>query len=293
MIRRFTPLVFLAILVWTALAQTESPKTVSQADANAHLVTSVDPITPPLAKAARIGGTVKIHIVISPDGNVATTKLISGHPMLAPAAMQAVKEWKYKPFVEGGTAISVATDVEINFQGGMPQSETEIRNKYFPLEEECRKLIHDGNFTEAEQKCRQAVELSNQLPKEVVLERSGALTQLAHSIYLQGRFSDSIPIYQDALDLDKGYRKSNDADLASDYANLGRAYAKAGDLSRADPLFATSVSTFEAAILNLPSMKENYTARLRRTLNEYAALKESENQSQAAEDLRNKAASLQ
>ena len=213
--------------------------------------------------------------------------------MLTPAAIRAVKTWKYKPFVENGASVAVATDVEIEFPGGMSQNEIDVRNRYFPIEDECRKLIHDGKFEDAEEKCRQAVELSNELPKEVVLERSIALTMLAHAIYMQGRVAEAIPLYENALALDRGYLKADDADLATDYANLGRAYAKTGELSKADTLFAISVTTFEAAIKSLPSMKENYTARLKKTLNEYAFLKQSAGQSKAADDLRNEAAALQ
>jgi tetratricopeptide (TPR) repeat protein len=139
---------------------------------------------------------------------------------------------------------------------------------------------------------REAVEISNELPKDVILERSSARSLLAHSILNQGRIKESIPLYEEALTLDKGFLKSNDADLASDYANLGRAYALLGELTSADDLFAISISTFEAAILNLPELKENYTMRLRARLNEYAQIKELRGQKEEAEKLRKKAGGL-
>jgi tetratricopeptide (TPR) repeat protein len=164
-----------------------------------------------------------------------------------------------------------------------------VRNKFFPLENECRDLINKARYGAAEAKCRDAVEISDQLPKEVILERSDARSLLANAIFLQGRRAESIPLYEEALKLDQGYRKPNDADLASDYWNLGRAYAMTGQLGKADGLYATAVSTFEAAVLNLPEMKENYTRRLKRSLNEYAQLKEAEGQNDAAAELRKKA----
>lgn len=75
---------------------------VSSADADNHIIHRIDPAVPPLAKAARIGGKVRLHIVISSSGNVSTVTVVSGHPMLAPAAIEAVKQWKYKPFTENG-----------------------------------------------------------------------------------------------------------------------------------------------------------------------------------------------
>ncbi|HEV3038052.1 MAG TPA: hypothetical protein VHA33_09735 [Candidatus Angelobacter sp.] len=95
-----------------------------------------------------------------------------------------------------------------------------------------------------------------------------------------------------AAELDLGYRKPDDADLASDYWNLGRAYAMTGQRDKADGLYATAVSTFEAAIRDLPQMKENYTRRLKRSLNEYAELKESLGQNDKAAELRKKAGAL-
>lgn len=175
-----------------------------------------------------------MHIVISSSGDVSTVTVVSGHPMLAPAAIEAVKQWKYKPFTENGNPAAVATDVDLEFPGGMSEKESDVRNKFFPVEQECRQLINAARYTDAEQKCRDAVALSDNLPREVVLERSDAKSLLANAIFLQHRFSEAIPLYEQALNLDKGYRKPDDADLATDYANLGRAYAMNGEPVKAD-----------------------------------------------------------
>jgi TonB family protein len=286
----FPVLLFLCAL--TAAAQTDAPKTVSTTEAKTHITQRVEPTVPPLAKAARIGGKVKLHIVISPSGQVSIATFVSGPPLLVQAAIEAVKQWKFRPFLEGETPIAVATDVDLDFPGGMSESESATRDSYFRVEGECRSLIKDAKYVEAEPKCRQAVEISNNLPKEVVLERSGALSMLANTIFLQRRFSEAIPLYEQALELDKGYRKPDDADLASDYANLGRAYGATGNLDRADGLYAAAVTIFRDAIKKLPSMYENYSRRLQRTLTEYAQLKEAEGQAAAASDLRQQASEI-
>lgn len=283
----------ICVLFLTSVMNTQvAPTRVPPSEAKTHVIQRVDPVTPPLAKAARIGGTVKLDLTISESGEVAAIKVISGHPMLVPSAVDTAKNWKYKPFENDGKPVQVITEVELNFPGGMSEGESAVRNKFFPVENECRSLVNKGQYSDAETKCREAVEISNQLPKEVVLERSGARSLLANSIFLQKRFEESIPIYEDALKLDQGYRKPDDADLASDYWNLGRAYAMIGQLDKADGLYATSVSTFEAAIQSLPEMKENYTGRLKRSLTEYAQLKEAEKQHDKAAELRKKADSL-
>ena len=57
----------------------------------------VDPSYPPLAKQMRITGTVKVEVVITATGAVKSTKVLGGHPLLAAAAEEAVKKWKFEP----------------------------------------------------------------------------------------------------------------------------------------------------------------------------------------------------
>jgi protein TonB len=79
------------------------------------LVRKVNPTYPPLARQARISGTVILRAVISKDGSIENLSLVSGHPMLAPAAIDAVKQWKYKPYLLNGEPVEVDTEVQVNF----------------------------------------------------------------------------------------------------------------------------------------------------------------------------------
>jgi len=79
------------------------------------LIRRVQPNYPPLARQARISGKVILQAQISKDGNIENLQLISGHPMLAPAAIEAVKQWKYKPYLLNGEPVEVETQVEVNF----------------------------------------------------------------------------------------------------------------------------------------------------------------------------------
>jgi periplasmic protein TonB len=79
------------------------------------LLRKVNPTYPPLARQARIQGTVILQAEISKDGNIENLQLISGHPMLAPAAIEAVKQWKYKPYLLNGEPVEVETQVQVNF----------------------------------------------------------------------------------------------------------------------------------------------------------------------------------
>ncbi len=88
---------------------------VSQGVSQGLLVRRVQPNYPPLARQARIQGTVVLRAVISKDGSIENLTLVSGHPMLAPAAIDAVKQWKYKPYLLNGEPVEVDTEVLVNF----------------------------------------------------------------------------------------------------------------------------------------------------------------------------------
>src|SRR5262252_4825785 len=79
------------------------------------LIRKVPPTYPPLARQARIQGTVILQAQISKTGDIEKLQLISGHPMLAPAAIEAVKQWKYKPYLLNGEPVEVETQVQVNF----------------------------------------------------------------------------------------------------------------------------------------------------------------------------------
>jgi len=79
------------------------------------LIRKVQPAYPPLARQARIQGVVILQAQISKEGNIENLQLISGHPMLAPAAIEAVKQWKYRPYLLNGEPVEVETQVQVNF----------------------------------------------------------------------------------------------------------------------------------------------------------------------------------
>ncbi|HXJ90505.1 MAG TPA: TonB family protein [Candidatus Binatia bacterium] len=100
----------------TSAPQAESPIQVTAEDMRDRLVYKVAPVYPPLARQARIQGTVILRIVINLLGEVRGAQLVSGHPMLAPAAVEAVKKWKYIPYESEGKPLEIQTDVQVVFR---------------------------------------------------------------------------------------------------------------------------------------------------------------------------------
>jgi len=89
---------------------------VSSGVAQGLLIKKVDPEYPREAREQHIQGMVVLKVEISKEGDVVKLELISGDPVLAPAAIQAVKQWKYKPYLLNGVAVIVETQVSIAFQ---------------------------------------------------------------------------------------------------------------------------------------------------------------------------------
>ncbi len=103
--------------IGNAVPKLEAPKRVkvSSGVTNGLLTHKVTPEYPPLAKQAHIQGAVVLHAVIGKDGTVKNLQVISGHPMLTSAAVNAVKQWKYKPYYLNGQPVEIDTTIQVNF----------------------------------------------------------------------------------------------------------------------------------------------------------------------------------
>jgi len=81
----------------------------------ANLINQVRPVYPPLAKQARISGVVELSAIIGKDGRVQDLKVVRGHPLLVQAALDAVKNWVYRPTLLNGEPVEVSTTIDVNF----------------------------------------------------------------------------------------------------------------------------------------------------------------------------------
>lgn len=88
---------------------------VSQGVSTGHLINKVEPLYPPLARSARIQGQVVLTAIISKDGTIEDLRVLSGHPLLIQAALDAVRQWRYKPYLLNGEPVEVETTVTVNF----------------------------------------------------------------------------------------------------------------------------------------------------------------------------------
>jgi len=91
------------------------PRPISQGVVPGHLLRKVNPPYPIAAREARIQGAVVLNVSIQKDGKVGKVRVLSGHPLLAQAAVQAVKGWIYEPFRLNGEPVDAETQVTVNF----------------------------------------------------------------------------------------------------------------------------------------------------------------------------------
>jgi protein TonB len=79
-------------------------------------VVHVDPVYPPLARAAGVQGTVKLRAVIDPEGRVSNVEVLHSVPLLDRAAIDAVHRWRYQPTLLNGRAVPVIVTVDVEFK---------------------------------------------------------------------------------------------------------------------------------------------------------------------------------
>jgi protein TonB len=83
--------------------------------AEANLLRRVQPIYPAIARQARVQGIVELRAIISKTGTIENLVVVSGHPMLSAAAIEAVKQWRYRPYLLNNEPVEVETEITVNF----------------------------------------------------------------------------------------------------------------------------------------------------------------------------------
>jgi len=79
------------------------------------LIHKIQPTYPALARSARIQGIVVLQAVISKQGTIENVTVLTGHPLLIPAAIAAVRQWRYRPYILNNEPVEVETQITVNF----------------------------------------------------------------------------------------------------------------------------------------------------------------------------------
>lgn len=89
---------------------------ISQGVTQGMVITKIEPAYPKIALAAHVTGVVQLHAIINKEGSIDELQVVKGHPLLIGAAMDAVKQWRYRPYLLNGEPVEVETYVTVTFE---------------------------------------------------------------------------------------------------------------------------------------------------------------------------------
>jgi TonB family protein len=247
----FAP-VFLAI---SLLGSAQEIISVDKLILSQHIDHSVAPVYPPIAKAAQVTGTVNLTVQIGMTGKVESIKVVSGPLMLQQAAIDAVKQWTYRPFVKDEKPVVVSGTVSIEFnaftgmvsfesslaENGPTRGEKKILDRYLKLSELCSKAMPartDSPITMTV--CKRAAEAADEFAPNVrFVEKRHAFVSAAWAFFFGGDLNAALTYADKSVDIVKAGHDDNSGCEAA-YGIRGIVEGKLGDLTAADQDMAVS-----------------------------------------------------
>ena len=252
---------FMCVLLFLNLsrelqAQVDELPRIAPEKAELNLVTRVTPVYPPLAKAVGIRAVVHLDILIDETGAVRDVKVISGHPMVASSAMEAIKQWKYKPFEIDGKPTTVRTDVNMLIPATATHEdilkEQNFQREFWENERQGKAAYEEKRFEEAEAKLAIARAAAEERGDSKWLELTGVITLQGHIAMAEGQLDKAKDFYTDSLALHLKHQRPSEAEVASAQQDLGILFMQRHEAEKAEPLFSASVETYLARIDDTP-----------------------------------------
>jgi TonB family protein len=247
-----------------SLAQSSVPLIVSSEIAEQHLIEKVEPVYPPIAKAAHVQGSVRLQVDIDTTGHVIKTKPISGPAMLVGAAIDCVKAWMYKPFENAGQPVPATTVVALDFTLGMPAdpSDEKTAQTYFPLSDACHKAANGGGSAQDQAAvCSKAAEVANRFSSgERFIERRSAYVYASTALRRNKQLKEALAYANKAVAVvEQGHDDGSGSSAA--YGVRAQAEAELGDLISADRDLTKGEDFERSAIEKMGKMNGDFTKR--------------------------------
>ena len=245
---------------------------VMEGEGTQHLLPHAEPFYPPIAKAAHVQGSVLLHADVDERGAVTKVEVIGGPPMLRAAAMDAVKQWKYKPFEVDGKPAAVRVVVSVPFSLGIPtsleSSDNAIGQAYFPKADECRAANAAGHWTDAVKACGDLVVIADRFPDPSLRmnEIRGAHQDYGEALAFSGDLPRALGEFHKTTEVAEKSLTSKDAEYGSAYYWLAFAEHASKMQSEAERDYIKAEDSYRKAIENLPDMKQIYSRYLAHTL---------------------------
>jgi TonB family protein len=238
------------LLSAAALAQAPAMR-VSPDEAAKHVAKAPAPGYPTLAEQARIRGNVILEVWIDETGKTGNIRLVRGHPMLAPAAILAVKEWRYQPFNVDGKAATVKTFVMVNVGGPSNQeaddrAEMKFQDDFWTSEESAEDSIAKGDFSHAEERLNHDKDLvSADKGTSHIQERWQWITSMGRLRLAQKKYDEAEQFYKDALALRENTEGKETLGVAVSLENLAGFFVTENKLDLARDRAAQSFVIFQ------------------------------------------------
>jgi TonB family protein len=231
----------------TAVAAQTLPNSVAigVAEGEQHLFTKIEPVYPQLAKQARIEGKVVLNVTVSAQGTVEKVARVNGHPLLLPAAIDAVKQWRYTPFLRNGAPVQAMVAVEVVFSLAL-SPEQRSQAEFSRQASQCEQALADHRYAAAESICKAAIDLAEKWPQSLGAQ---AYRDEGDALFYQKKFSPSLVYYRQELALAESETQIfyRDRDQAQAHYDLARACEGAGDLPEAQSHYEKAIAILEQA----------------------------------------------
>jgi TonB family protein len=288
-----------ALLFISSVAWGQAEKQLPASDVERHIVKRVDPTYPQMASIAHIQGKVIVEITIAPDGSVVQARAVSGHPILVQAALDAVKRWKYEPFVENGAPVTVKSQVRVLFAMG---PDAPLQQKYFLEGNACHDWLQMQRFESAYKLCNAALETAKELKPEGFGLRIDAYGNAGVAAYHLNRFPEALQDFQQRLKLAKKDLPPDRPEWFDVYHDLALTAQASGQLEQAESEYRETEKTLDTENKSLDRVRnlkeygvrrqEEIRGQLRQTLTEHAGLLRQMGRNSEADDLEQRAKSL-
>jgi len=264
----------LCFLPISFLGAAQEVMSVDQQTLEQHVDHRVAPLYPPIAKAARIQGTVVFDVQIGVTGKIESMKFVSGPAMLQQAAADCLKQWTYHPFEKDGSPAAANGRVSIEFslgKNGPTPEEEKISQRYFPLFNQCNKTITAGtDRAAAETVCSKAAETAMEFAPNVrFIEKRSAFVYAATASANNRDLTSALAWAVRAVEVAK-LGHDDDSGNNAVYSTKGTIEGMMGDLAASDQDLTVAEDYERKGIAHMeidsPGMAKYYGSVLARDL---------------------------
>jgi len=282
------------LLAFAVICRLGSPQEALQVDKETldqHVDHRASPVYPPIAKAARIQGTVVLELRVGASGKIESMKAVSGPAMLQQAAIDCVKQWSFRPFEKDGLPTVASGQVSVDFslgKDGPTPAEEQIAQRYFPAFDQCRKALSEKTDRQAAaSSCRQSAQIAEEFAPDVrFIEKRSAFVYAASAIASSGDLKNALAWADKAVQTVKQGHDDNSGSSAA-YSTRGTIEGMSGDLVGADADLTIAEDFGRKAITwmekEVPGLNQEYKRPFVRDLRFHAQVLQGLNRSEEAQ----------